>query len=458
MFDDLDPSRVRTEAMRANRAALERYLASVASLVRASGDATPCAVFELSTSADPLFAQKVLDGTASAPDARTPASHRGRLAFIVRESLKFVVLWALGWRWRFGHRDAFRALARAEALLVGYVAVRDGRAVAQDFRGFVDTELRDRRIATIGRRLPQTPVRAYFAACGTDVIPVEACLRWRDLLRGLRAGLRLLRAAADLPPSSPVRAVVAQDVGGGHMMSGWLGAHGTAARIVQHLPHSAPVCLPMERHDWELLLTRAVRARGYSVWAVQNCSFSPFDLNMYAALRGAPDYRNAQPDRLFLLAPVWENVFRELGLACAMSVLSSHRFSGVSFPLRLASGHGLLYLGSINAEKVRRDLRTLAALPEPSRVQLRLHPSLANLPEAAAFGRQKDFDTPYGLCVYADTTMVFQLDADRSRLCFLDHEGFPNQDPAAFFGDWPGSTLQCRGHADDAATLWSKLS
>src|SRR5262249_33823500 len=123
-------------------------------------------------------------------------------------------------------------------------------------------------------------------------------------------------------------------------------------------------------------------------------------------------------------------------------LLEQHRFSAQRFMLRLEGGvRRILYLGSINAEKVARDLRALATLRDTVEVEIRLHPSCANLPAAAGVVQQTGFDGTHGACIYADTTMVFQLDTDRSRLVFIDHPGFPNQDPAAFFTSWPGRTV-----------------
>ncbi len=441
------------------RQALERYCAQVRDLVRASDGAVPSAVYELSTSASPEFAQRVLDDRAL-EQVKVPSVATCVAKLVVRETLKMLVLSATGLLWRMRHgRVAMRSLRESTAVQVGFVAIREGRAVAHDFHGFTETVLRDQRVAVLGRRLPQESMRTYLGYCRPPVVAIEAYLRWSDLWSGLTAAIRLRRRVASLSATrgTVVEQHVNADIVSGHMMSGWMMARAVIRLVTRHTAPETPVCLPMERHDWETLVTQSLSDRNRAVWAVQNCTFSPLDLNMYAAVGGAPRYRSAVPQRLFVVSQSWGTIFAELGMRAPPTILEQHRFSAQRLPLRLAPGvRRILYIGSINAQKVIRDLQALRTLRGSVEVEIRLHPSCANLPAAADFTRQPGLDGTYGACVFADTTMVFQLETDRSRLVFLDHPGFPNQNPAAFFASWPGKTVVW-GDQQSAASELARL-
>jgi hypothetical protein len=138
-----------------------------------------------------------------------------------------------------------------------------------------------------------------------------------------------------------------------------------------------------------------------------------------------------------------------LGITSAASVLKSNRFSGVSFPIQLsAASPRVLYVGSITRRKVAKDLEVLAEMPAPYEVEARLHPSLIDIPLPGRIRVSKEIEGSYNSVVYADTSMVFQFECDRSKLIFLDHPDMLNQDPAAFLNDWPGRTIRANGGSE----------
>lgn len=444
MFEAGNTQTLARHALDRAREALDSYFTAIAPLSRCAED-IPSAAFELSTSAHPETTQYIFDGRILESTV-CPSHGRILLRFLLRETIKLALfkMLALGWRIRHG-RHASETRRWASALMVGFANFRDGRLMLQDYAGFVETEMAIARRVSLALRLPQISVCAFFYGCSAEIQPVYAFMRWSDLISGWRAIRRQLRAIRSEPrlAGTRVEALALQDVASGHFMHGWLIARAIKRCATQDISPAAPVIFPMERHDWELLSMCWLQAAKRRVWAVQNCTFSPNDLNMYAGLAAAPAYRNTLPDRLYVLAGRWSSVFEALGLTVPLRVLQRHRFSSQCFSLDLRAGVSkLLYLGSINRRKVAQDLAILAQF-SGIEVELRLHPSMTDLPEAAGFARAGTLDACYGAAVYADTTMVFQLHTDRSRLLFLDHPAFPNQDPACFFTDWPGKTIDC---------------
>ncbi|WP_445678487.1 hypothetical protein [Radicibacter daui] len=432
------------------KAAVEAYMASLAPLTE-EGAGIASAIFELSTSADPVYSRLVLKTARiqAAADRTTGwlAICRGTLRELAKFMARSLLIRLL--RRTSANRD-HRAVAGAEAILVGFLADSGGGLVAKDFAGFCETELTGRRIVACGLRLPQVSWRRYLGDRGASV-PLEAHFRFVDLAQALRRQILFYRALRSVPAlrGSRIDAAFVADFASGHATGSMLYA-AAAARLAQYAP-DAVVCLPMERHDWEQLLIARLRAAGRQIWAVQNCTFSPNDLNMRVP-DNAPRHRRLSPDLLFVIGPHWPAIFADLGVTTPTTALRRHRFSGATYDLKLSKqGRGILYLGSINYAKVSRDLAALSLIRDKIGVWVRLHPTMTEMPLAQSFPRATDLSAHYGYCVYADTTMVFQLRTDQRRLAYLDHPDIPNQDPAGWFDDWPGTTISV-SNADEQAS------
>ncbi len=419
---------------------IEEYYSRISPICRLADETGASAIFELNTSNNSEVAVAVLEGTALYPCRRGsgwPAFVLGCLRELLKRIVLYILARVLG---RNRHRD-HEHLRTANTVLVGFVAPRGDILVAKDFEGFREAYLFDKRVVTLAQHLPFTPWRRYFGE--KNVVPVEAHIRFLDVFRSLRILARLYAAIRrDVRlKGTLVECVFLEDFCNGHAIGSMLYAR-TVARLLEDTASDAVVCLPMERHEWEqVLLLELIEKR--TVIAVQACSFSPDDLNMYVAGPPAPRYRRLVPHRLFVISEQWAEVFRKLGFDCVIEVARRHRFSNTSFHLRLQAGTGrILYLGSINEAKVSRDLEALQMLKNQWKIHIRLHPSLANVPQARFFLKAKDLSEAYDWCFFSDTSMVFQLKCDTRRLVWIDHEHFPNQDPTRWFPDWPGRVLK----------------
>lgn len=406
----------------------------------------PSILFEGSTSAFPHITHAALQGDYGQPPSPSKLSLIF-LRFVARETAKFLLIKALALVWRLHHqRQANRNFACASVVLAGFHAEKDGALHPKDFAGFLETKLRQHRVVSLALRLPKQSLPRFFRLCDDHVVPVAAFFRWRDFVSGLRRARSLLRhyekrrAALGL-----IHPLLIASVSRGHFMHSWLTAKAITVRMEKHAGAATVLCLPMERHDWEILTLYWQQARGRCVWAVQNCTFAPTDFNMYPCIEAAPSFRKAQPDRLFCISKSWAQVFKSLGFTMPIELLSQHRFSRATYPvLTDADASAVLYLGSINRTKVEFDLKALTGLKKDLNVHFRLHPSMAGKLDLGAFAEDAPLDLPYRYIFYADTSMIFQIEGDAARFIFLDHAEIPNQDPARFFLSWPGRSLVCK--------------
>lgn len=414
---------------------IENYFSAIHPVIAASGSATPSGIFELNTSRRPRFAQWIIGG---APQTRS--SQAAATWSLFRASLREFTKWTLIslmarllYRRRAVHR---RALLHAQHVFIGFVTKRNTRLVAKDFDGFRECLPGNAPKLSIGLRLPFLGMRDYLRG-DQDVLPVMAHVSLSDVAAAIARQLKLARAVmSDRTLDAHIRDTCLQDIQSGHAVASQL-IGTTVAKLAKKTPANARLYFPMERHDWEqLALTALQRVRHTE--AVQNCTFSPLDLNMYRCPTYGPAYRHAQPDRLHAIDSHWARVFRdELGLDCQIDIAPRNRFTGNRFKLEL-DGHSpsLLYLASINHDKLKRDLAVLATLADRCSVEVRLHPSLAQLVLPHGIKQSKTLADNYGWCVFADTSMVFQLDCDHSRLLFIEHPDIPTQDPTAWFPDF----------------------
>lgn len=414
---------------------LDAYLASLQTVIATLPGDTPSGVFELNTSRQPGFCQWVMRHGAS-PGGVSSIPLGCILKAALRDLAKWLSITLLARVFYRQRRRHLNALEQSRRIFAGFVTERNSRLVAKDFDGFRDTLPPEPSALTLGLRLPYLGMRKYLSG-DEDVLPVLAHARLTDVLAGLMRQWKLARAMHYAPGvGAPAKMLCISDMLSGHAVASFVIGK-TVSRLARRSSQEATIYLPMERHDWEqialFLLEGARRTE-----AVQNCTFSPADLNMYHTAAIAPRYRQVMPHELHVLDTAWERVFREaLGFSCKVTPMTQHRFSGTRFSLVLdGQTPRLIYLASINREKLAADLGALSALLDRVAIEVRLHPSLNDYPLPAGFTRSNDLSGPYGGCVFADTSMVFQLNCARENLIFIEHDTLPNQNPTRWFPDF----------------------
>jgi len=385
-------------------------------------------LFELNTSLNPYFVKWVLDGSPHKGLATSP-DHIYDLIWLLRDLAKWsliILLVAIFYKKKKKH---LKILKKSKKVFVGFVNLHHGQLNAKDYEGFRQSIGSKALSITIGLRLPNINLVQYIRG-SKDVIPVLAFVRFRDLFAGL-AKQRIFHEKVFKSKNVPaeMKTLCARDIKSGHALGSFLIGE-TVARLCRSTSRNAKVYFPMERHNWEqLAITRLSGIRRTE--AVQNCTFSAVDLNMYCHTPGLPNFRKTVPDKLHVLDSNWKFVFmRKLKFKCEISIMKKHRFSKKNILLNLnGQTPRILYLASINQEKLFLDLNTLSNLRGQIIIEVRLHPSLMNVALPIGFTKANSISGAYGWCVYADTTMVFQLKCKREYLLFIRHESFPNQDP-----------------------------
>ena len=392
----------------------------------------PSGLFELNTSRSPHFVQWVIDGCTNKGSAVSSWVLIDSI-FILRDLAKWTCISLLcGFLYK-KKKNHLKLLKTTKIIFVGFVDQRKGKLYAKDYEGFRERiELKNQSL-TIGLRLPRLNLFKYMRG-GNDVMPVFAFVRFKDLLYGLskqRKFQQIVQKLENLP--AEMKKMCVRDIHSGHALGSFL-LGTTVARLCQNTSRNAKVYFPMERHDWEqVAITKLSGLR--RIEAVQNCTFSSYDLNMYRHTPGLPNFRKTIPDKINVLDSDWKRVFQEkLGFNCKISVMQKHRFSEKAILLNLnGETPRLLYLASINREKLFLDFEALTPLSRKLFIEVRLHPSLNHVALPAGFRKATDISHSYGWCVYADTSMVFQLKCKREYLLFIQHESFPNQDPTRWF-------------------------
>jgi hypothetical protein len=417
------------------RAVIDAYYSSLSGAIADIPTATPSGVFELNASRHPRFAQELLGGFNHGSEAAAPPV-RNIILGTMRDLAKWLFIWLLGRVFYRRRSQHLLALGHAKLVFIGFVTSRGGQLVAKDFDGFRESLPMDASSISIGLRLPFLGLRRYLQG-DEDVLPVLAYARLADVLKGIVQQVFLARALlTSTSIRNETRSVCLRDILSGHAVASYVVGQ-TVAWLSKSTQISTTIYFPMERHDWEqIALTQLSGVRRTE--AVQNCTFSPADLNMYRCTRHAPSYRQAMPDRLHVIEARWGQVFRdELGLTCEITTLVKHRFSGTRYPLVLDGvTPRVLYLASINRDKLMLDLEALFPLCNRIKVEVRLHPSLRSYPLPACFARSVGLSGSFGWCVFSDTSMVFQLDCEHEHLLFIEHDCIPSQDPTQWFADF----------------------
>ena len=410
---------------------ISEYYRTLLPLVETSRGLTPTGIFELNTSRTPEFVARVLRRKAFDFHPRRSAAMLVLFAAILTQLFKWTAI-ILASRFFYRNRkEHLQLLASAEAIFVGFVTSRQKALIAKDFDGFRETlPVGSNQCITIGLRLPSVGFKQYLKG-GERVIPVMSFITMRMVFASILGQLRLYRSIKSNTRLSQTHVEVQffADVVSGHSIASFIVAN-AAARLLNRCSHSAKFYFPMERHDWELLTMTHIRNKA-NICAVQACTFSPMDLNMYHCTGGAPLYRQAIPNVLYFVDSEWRAVFSEhLNFKCRMEKLLKTRFSDHVFPLNLDThSKNILYLASINHVKLNLDLEALILLTEKFSVHIRLHPSLRQEGLDSRFKIADDLSASYAWCIFADTSMVFQLECDKSRLLFIDHAAIPAQDP-----------------------------
>ena len=370
----------------------------------------------------------------------------------IRVAIKWFVIILLAkviYRKRNNHIERIK---KSNAILVGFVALREGVLNAKDFDGFMDNFPEKELISIIGLRLPSVSMTKYLAG-NHEVIPllghIQISAVLKSLLMQVLNGVKILKSF-NIPQSA--REICSEDWLSGHSCASYI--YGDAIkRIVMNSQATAVTYFPFERHDWEQVALTGLK--GFrKVECVQNCTFSPLDLNMYANFQDAPAYRKTQPDRIHAINSSWASIFREsLGFLCPIEIMHKHRFSDASFQINLdGSKKRMLVISGINKEKLDLDLKALLPIATRINVDVRIHPSITNFPLNAIFNiAPRNSFEDYGCCVFGDTSMVFQLICDHKYLIYIDHDSIPNQNPTQWFSDFGSENIK-------AEELLSKFS
>ncbi|MEN9902234.1 MAG: hypothetical protein RL651_898 [Pseudomonadota bacterium] len=433
------------------KASLESYHKEIRAVFSVCPTDTTSALFEVNTSRIPSFSNWIVTGRFDA------AILSGSLCYLmfrscIRDLAKWGVIWILG-QFLYSRRSQhLRELPCAERIFVGFVTLRANQLTSKDYDGFRESLSGGLAELSFGLRLPFVGLKRYLEG-DANVLPVLAYVRFNDVVSGIRRQLKLARVLASSPGVSPaILATFRQDVATGHPVASYVIGKTVGALCRKTAPQTT-LYFPMERHDWEQIALANVSGIR-RVEAVQNCTFSPLDLNMYLIEKLSPAYRQAMPDCLHVLDDSWGDVFQnELGFSCEIRQLEKHRFSNECFKLQLdGRTPRLLYIGSINPVKLQLDLEALASLRNHVTVEVRLHPSLSNYTLPAGFARSIELNGRFGWCVFADTSLVFQIDCARDYMIFIEHDSIPTQDPTAWFPNFGSSRMV----ASDVASLCAR--
>ena len=414
---------------------LAQYFKRLRPIARAYPD-TASSIFELNSSAYGKYIFDLLQGDAQ------PGS-----LFITVLLKRFVVgsarLWVrAGFLW--GTRYYVRGMQQlradrqqtkfSKAMFIGHVAQKDGRFIAKDFMGFGDRYLAQQNTVILGQRLPNVSWLDYFSSA--DFIPVEAHLHWREVGTVWIAHTKLLLALIMRKADAAVINEYMRDFASGRGPNSTLYARTATRLALKGDVGRRQIFLPLERHDWECLVLCWIKQESAlsRVFLVQNCTFSIHDCNMYVAA-DAPAYRCAASDGCYVIDDSWQRRLTAMGMLTQFKEMTQHRFSQFEEAITFdSSSKRILYLGSINPEKVGADFSILAALPKEWEIDVRLHPSLATIALPRRFKKISNILETYGWCIHADTSMVIFLEATEDHFIYIDHPHMLNQNPLPVLG------------------------
>lgn len=409
---------------------LARYFQRLGSVARAYPD-TASSIFEMNSSAYEQYVHEQLCGDTSS----TSLSIRVLLKQFVLGSARLWVRAGFLWYMRYSMRGMQQLLTDrrqtecSEAIFIGHVAKKEGRFIAKDFTGFSDRYFAQQNTVIFGQRLSHVPWRDYFTSA--DFIPVEAHLHWRDVMSTWFAHTKLLLALVLRKMDVAIINEYTRDFASGRGPNSTLYARTAIRLILRGDLAQRQIFLPLERHDWECLILHGVKQKSSlpRVFLVQNCTFSIRDCNMYV-VKDAPAYRHKVPDGCYVIDALWQRRLMDMGMSTQFVEMPLHRFSHFGESIAFDStAKRILYLGSINPEKVSADFAALAALPHELEIDVRLHPSLVTIAMPPRFKNVSDILGVYAWCIHADTSMVVFLQAAEDRFIYIDHPQMLNQNP-----------------------------
>lgn len=416
---------------------VEDYFCSLEPLIKACGDSIPSGIFELNTSRSPGFSRMVLMGGHL---ENTNLHYYSWLKFIptaARQILKWLAIILLS---KFYYRNRKRhekELRETDAVFVGFGRKQNNKLVPKDFVGLVDSkQFKTSKTSFVSLRLTNVSFRDYFSL-DPNTIPILGYVKLSTIFSALIQQKKLIDASrvCNQFSNTVIHETILSDFESGHAVSSYVIGHTIASLLNATLADSCEVHFPFERHDWEQLSMYSLRKELIICW-VQSCTFSPQDLNMYQSNSG-PAYRKAIADKIYVLSDKWKSVIQKnLLIDTNFHVLESNRFSGTTIRLTFNDkSNCVAYIASINRKKVEKDLEVLSNLGNSYSVDVRLHPSLKDIELPPNVKLNHELDGEYKLCVFADTSMVFQLDNDPKRLVFIVHDSIPNQNPTKWFSE-----------------------
>lgn len=409
---------------------LAQYFKCLRPIARAYPDTTS-SIFELNSSAYGQYVFDLLNGNARPIAMPIPVLLKQFVVGSARLWARAVFLWIASYYVRgLQQLRADRQRTKfSEAVFIGHVAQKNGRFIAKDFTGFGEHYFEQQSTAILGQRLPHVSWRDYFTS--SEFVPVEAHIHWLDVIAVWVAHTKLLLALVMRKLGVAIINEYVRDFASGRGPNSTLYARTAMRLVLKGDLGQRQIFLPLERHDWECLILYWVKQKSslLRVFLVQNCTFSIHDCNMYVAA-DAPAYRCAAPDVCYVIDDSWRRRLTAMGIRTQFKEMSQHRFSQFEESITFDStSKRILYLGSINPEKVSADFSILATLPREWEIDLRLHPSLAMIAVPQRFKRISDIVDAYAWCIHADTSMVVFLQAKEDRFIYLDHPHMLNQSP-----------------------------
>lgn len=425
---------------------LEDYFKKLGPITQIGNGAIPNGIFELNTSRSSVYCKSVLDGSAFDKSGVAPPNTPRLYYQLSKQALKWlflIVLAKLEYREKSRHRELLNDCQRA---FVGFAVERDSQLVAKDFDGVRET-LPEKNAAALSLALkhPTVDFIRYLRA-DEYILPVIAYVKMKHVLAAFSGQLALLRAIQKTAAvrSSRVEQQCSEDICSGHAIS----SHILGVAIGELLANTRAleeVYFPTERHDWEQIALHIIAHKKIS-YCIQNCTFSPYDLNMYVVGNFAPEYRKAQPSKLSVISHQWKNVFQtQLRYRCPLDQLKQDRITGRPIPVAFNPNVcRILYLSSINKGKLLLDLEALKPLALEMEIEVRVHPSISAGPLEQGFKLSNTIEGEFSWCVFADTSMVFQLQYPHEQLVFISHDTLLTQDPTEWFTDFGSRSVHQR--------------
>lgn len=362
------------------------------------------------------------------------------LSFIPREIFKWTVIWFMGRFWYKKRQLHIDLLGRSQRLFIGFCVYELDRFSAKDFRGFVsEKQSRVETNLNLVLKLPSVKWKDYIA--GDDrSLPIFAYIKFNQVIKTVFNQIQLLKSLmAQFEVGHPILIQHATDLKNGHTIASVLISL-SISNILHNHTKSLVITLPFERHDWEQLIIHNLKSR-FRIEAVQACTFSPNDLNMYVVDTRLPclHYRTVSPHQIYSINKKWSVIIsKRLGANTSISVLRKNRFSGINYAIQFSkASRVVLYISGINPRKTELDINVLLSCRDNIIVQARVHPSIKNyLVNSSRVKYCADISDTYLACVYADTSMVFQLVCDRSRLVYISHTVIQDQNPTDWFSNY----------------------